>query len=107
MRATQDLRANIAAEHRAMHEFYATWHAIVTPHQDIRGELAAWPYGVSELRLIKMLGACRCPITGANPVADPYHHSFALILSSTLYDISNCISPAVPHHLLFQHTLRL
>ena len=39
-----------------MHEFYATWHTIVTPHQDIRGELAAWPYGVSELRLIRVLG---------------------------------------------------
>ena len=60
LRATQELHANIAAEHRAMHEFYATWHAIVTPHQDIRGELAAWPYGVSELRLIRVLGAADC-----------------------------------------------
>ena len=43
-----------------MHEFFAAWHAVVTPHQDVRGELAAWPYGVSELRLIRFLGVCCC-----------------------------------------------
>jgi len=67
-----------------MHEFYATWHAIVTPHQDIRGELAAWPYGVSELRLIRMLGARRCPMAGVSPVAGLYYHAVALILTSAL-----------------------
>lgn len=43
-----------------MHEFNHVWHGIVTPHQELRGELAAWPYGMSTLRLIRFLGATRC-----------------------------------------------
>ena len=57
LRATRELHANIAAEHRAMHDFYATWHAILSPHQEMRAELAAWPNGVFPFRLIRFLGA--------------------------------------------------
>ncbi len=44
-----------------MHDFYATWHAILSPHQEIRAELAAWPYGVFPFRLIRFLGARASP----------------------------------------------
>ena len=56
LRATQELHANIAAEHRAMHDVTAFWHATVTPHQTLRGELAAWPHGMSPLRMIQYMG---------------------------------------------------
>jgi len=70
LRAARDLQANVAAEHRAIHDFADAWYAIVTPHQDLRGELAAWPYSTSMLRLIQYLGASPCgmsrgPSTGA------------------------------------------
>ena len=54
----QELHANVAAEHTAMHEFEAAWHATITPHQDVRAELAAWPHGVFPLRVTRSLGAC-------------------------------------------------
>ena len=57
LRATQELHANITREHGAMHELETTWYATVTPHQDLRGELAAWPHGIYLLRLIGFLGA--------------------------------------------------
>ena len=57
LRAMQELHANVAAEHRAMHEFEAAWHATITPHQDVRAELAAWPHGVFPLRMTRYLGA--------------------------------------------------
>ncbi len=61
LRATQELHANIAAEHRAMHDVTAVWHAIVTPHQTLRGELAAWPHGMSPLRMIQFMGGSANP----------------------------------------------
>ena len=59
MRAIQELHANIAAEHRAVHDFDAVWHATITPHQEIRAHLAAWPHGIFPLRMLRSLGTCR------------------------------------------------
>ena len=60
LRAMQELYANVAAEHRAMHEFDEAWHATITPHQEVRAELAAWPHGVFPLRMMRSLGAGIC-----------------------------------------------
>ena len=48
-----------------MHDFYTTWHSILSPHQEMRAELAAWPYGVFPFRLIRFLGA-RALATGSD-----------------------------------------
>ena len=57
LRASQELNANIISEQRLMHEFHSTWHATITPHQIVRGELAAWPHGIYTMQLIRSLGA--------------------------------------------------
>ena len=44
-----------------MHDVTAVWHAIVTPHQTLRGELAAWPHGMSPLRMIQFMGGSADP----------------------------------------------
>ena len=65
LQASQQLRANIVAEHRAMRELQDAWHAIITPHQGLRGDLAAWPHGIFLMRLIRSLGACRWQVSAA------------------------------------------
>ena len=80
----QELHANVTAEHRAMHEFDEAWHATITPHQEVRAELAAWPHGVFPLRMMRSLGADLCSPAGimdlvrhksANGTLASSHHS--------------------------------
>ena len=68
LQALKRLHENIGAERRVLLELQRAWFAIITPHQLMRGELAAWPGSVYPMRMIKYLGA----LARRSPL-DPVH----------------------------------
>ena len=59
LKALKGLHDSITAERRMIQEMHHVWHTVITPHQVVRGELAAWPHGTYPLRMIKFLGVFR------------------------------------------------
>ena len=55
--AASSLQASVAAENEAIVDFHDVYSATVTAHQLVRGKLAAWPYYIQALRVMKYLGA--------------------------------------------------
>ena len=57
MHAVQELQRNIAAEASAISDLGNLYCAVVTPHQSVLGDVAAWPHHVYLLRLMRYLVA--------------------------------------------------
>ena len=57
MHAVQELQRNVAAEALAISHVGTVFYAVVTPHQSLRGDLAAWPHNFRLLPLMRYLGA--------------------------------------------------
>ena len=70
MEAATKLQRNMAAEKAAMSDLSHVFGAVITPHQGVCGDLAAWPQTVYITRLVAYLGVrlklCRnlCPAHG-------------------------------------------
>jgi mannose/fructose/N-acetylgalactosamine-specific phosphotransferase system component IIC len=69
MHAVQELQRNIAAEAAAISHVGNVFCAVVTPHQSLRGDLAAWPHNFHLLRLLHYLGAGQAASTMLSAVA--------------------------------------
>ena len=57
MHAVQELQRNIGTEATAISDVGNVFCAVVTPHQSVCGDVAAWPHNVYLLRLMRYLGA--------------------------------------------------
>ena len=56
MEAATKLQRNMAAEKAAMSDLSHVFGAVITPHQGVCGDLAAWPQTVYITRLVRYLG---------------------------------------------------
>ena len=59
MEAARQLQSNLAAEAAVITSISQMYGAVVTPHQNVCGDLAAWPQVVYMSRLVRYLGALR------------------------------------------------
>ena len=57
MEAARQLQSNLAAEAAVITSISQMYGAVVTPHQNVCGDLAAWPQVVYMSRLVRYLGA--------------------------------------------------
>ena len=57
MEAVRQLQRNMAAEAAIITAVSQSYGAVLTPHQSVCGDLAAWPQVVYMSRLVKHLGA--------------------------------------------------
>ena len=57
MDAVRQLQRNVAAEAAIITAVSQSFGAVITPHQSVCGDLAAWPQVVYMSRLVKYLGA--------------------------------------------------
>ena len=60
MGAIRQLQRNMAAEAAVMSDLSHVFGAVITPHQGVCGDLAAWPQTVYMTRLVRYLGAGLC-----------------------------------------------